>query len=498
MPQSVLNLVILAGFVIAAIAGIAHHEIWLDEAHHWLLARDSENLVALWSNTRYEGHPVFWNLLLFLITRLTTDVSAMQALNVAIATSAIAVFLWSSPFATWQKVLFVSGYFMLYEYTVISRNYALVLFFLFLSVNYYTKRKYLALGFSLALLCNVHAFGMIFSALIPPMIAVDWMARYRPRMRKEVYVGLIIFALGFVLALLQVIPPTDSILVTNAQETSIFERLGRSSTIFLKGLAPIPDPFNYRMWNTNLLMAISKPLCVVLSLLLFLIPLYIFRKRREILVFFYGSALLLLLFVFVTDLQAARYYGAAFIALTTCVWVYSSGPYAHMGKESGDEGNRQGRQVIRFFNSILVLQACAGVTIYSVDMARPFSGSREAAELMLNDPTVNIYVSGGCGAAPVAAYLGVKVYFLGKDEYGSFCISNRDPKDQIITSTELKEAALAYALTARESAFLIAHRPLDLTADEQQYIKPYGQPAKSMLRNERYHIYTITGTGSFR
>ena len=76
-----------------SLVGILHHELWLDESHHWLLARDSTSLSNLINNTRFEGHPVLWNVLLFGITRLTYDLFWMQLLHILIATATVFLFL---------------------------------------------------------------------------------------------------------------------------------------------------------------------------------------------------------------------------------------------------------------------------------------------------------------------------------------------------------------------------------------------------------------------
>ena len=56
-------------FFLLSLFGVINHEIWLDESHHWLLARDSTSLSDLIKNTRYEGHPIPWNILLYFLSR---------------------------------------------------------------------------------------------------------------------------------------------------------------------------------------------------------------------------------------------------------------------------------------------------------------------------------------------------------------------------------------------------------------------------------------------
>jgi hypothetical protein len=60
---SYLNLLILAIFFVLSFIGTRHHEIWLDEAQHFLIARDSITLSELFHACRNEGHPLLWNII---------------------------------------------------------------------------------------------------------------------------------------------------------------------------------------------------------------------------------------------------------------------------------------------------------------------------------------------------------------------------------------------------------------------------------------------------
>src|SRR5689334_12623345 len=96
--DTLLYFIILICFSVLSVVGVLNHEVWLDEAHHWLFARDSDSIQELWSNMRYDGHPILWNILLFYISRISRDVIGMQLLNVVLAVAAIGVFLFCSPY----------------------------------------------------------------------------------------------------------------------------------------------------------------------------------------------------------------------------------------------------------------------------------------------------------------------------------------------------------------------------------------------------------------
>jgi hypothetical protein len=129
------TLLITSLFFGVSFIGIYFHELWMDESHHFLLGRDSNSLSDLYKNTRYDGHPILWNYLLHIITRFSANPFYIQLLHIVISSSIAYIFLKKTPFKLWFKIAFLLSYFMLYEYTIISRNYNLGVLFLFLGNN---------------------------------------------------------------------------------------------------------------------------------------------------------------------------------------------------------------------------------------------------------------------------------------------------------------------------------------------------------------------------
>ncbi|MGZ3900191.1 MAG: hypothetical protein ACXVNQ_07440, partial [Bacteroidia bacterium] len=93
-----LVLFLTALYFVTGLIGILNHEVWLDEAHHFLIAKDSVSLSDLIYNTRYEGHPILWSLLVYIITRFTDDILYMQLMNCLIMTMVCFLFLKHSRF----------------------------------------------------------------------------------------------------------------------------------------------------------------------------------------------------------------------------------------------------------------------------------------------------------------------------------------------------------------------------------------------------------------
>src|SRR5688572_7372207 len=95
--RNALVVIVTIFFACISLIGTLCHEIWMDEAHHWLLGRDSKNLFDLWQNTRYEGHPILWNVILFAISRFSYNPLWMQLAHWLVAIAVVFVFIRYSP-----------------------------------------------------------------------------------------------------------------------------------------------------------------------------------------------------------------------------------------------------------------------------------------------------------------------------------------------------------------------------------------------------------------
>ena len=194
-----------------------HHELWRDELQHWMLPRDSTGPLDLFRNMEYETIPKLWHLLLLPITRLTSSPVGMQIFHWTIASAVIFVVARYAPFGPLQKVLFAFGYFPLYEYGVMSRNYALGLLFIVVTCALlrHRYRKPLWLALALALMSNTSTHACIVAIGVLLALALDYWLNRRALAEddavdaRKLYAGFAIAAAGILLAMLQMIPPAD-------------------------------------------------------------------------------------------------------------------------------------------------------------------------------------------------------------------------------------------------------------------------------------------------
>ena len=143
---------------------MAHHELWGDEIHSWNIAKGSNSFPDLISNTRFEGHPPVWYIIIWAISKVTRDPTSIQLIHLIIAWLVVFILLFYSSLPLITKVLMPFGYFFLYEYAVISRNYVigvLLAFCICIILHKNFKGKILLYYGLLFLMTNTHILALI-------------------------------------------------------------------------------------------------------------------------------------------------------------------------------------------------------------------------------------------------------------------------------------------------------------------------------------------------
>lgn len=421
-PETKYVTLLTAIYFIASLIGILHHELWLDEAHHWLLARDSHSIPELIANTRLEGHPLIWSLLLYGITRFSIDPVYMQLLHIAISTLVVYLFLRKAPFSWVFKVLFIFGYFMLFEYNLISRNYILGILFLFLACSIFKDRdkKFALLCLYLILASNIH---LVFSVIAFALFLTLLFERFQNKtLNFGVVVGCVIFVLGMGFIVMQTWYTDSSWLLDPINQLSFTERIGKGYISLFKGLFPIPDFRTHYFWNSNLIVNLSRPLAAVLALLAYFIPLLLFFKNRKTLYFVYATLIGVQIFFFVTQRAAMRFYGLTYVAVIMGLWIETY--YASESYKLKDW--LQSLKLTLFKKSIiytiLVIHFCCGIYAWTIDYKYPFTSAKETVEFLKKKGLASReIITVTCDGTIISAYLGRKIWFLCENGYHSYC-----------------------------------------------------------------------------
>jgi hypothetical protein len=476
-------------YFIVGLSGMFHHELWLDESHHWLLARDSGSFSELLENTKYEGHPILWNILLYGVTRLTWNPLWMQFLHLLIATSAIIVFLRKAPFPLAFKALFIFGYFMVFEYCQISRNYMIGILFLFIACANFNDRekKFSRICIFLALAANTHLmFALIAFALFMVLLFERWQNKKLSGFSN--YIGCFIFIAGFLIAALQIIPPLDSKFLHSAANISPDEKFIKGFISLFKGVVTVPDFRTIHFWNSNLLVNSSKPLAVAIGLILYLVPIILFRKRTT-LFFVYVALLGTQIFFFITQLGATRYDGMTYIILILGLWIDTF--YGNQNPVLPERFYLPGKPLIY---AMLTIHFCSGMYAYAMDGKYAFSGSKNVA-VMLEEKHLNQkeLVCFGCEGTILSPYLEKKMYYLCEEKKASFC---KWQSSCAIDAASVTDMLQNHAASHGNFVFISLHPlPGIKNGDWNNYdaikIHFVQQTTESIVRNNTFFIYEI-------
>jgi hypothetical protein len=166
---------VTALYVGTIIVAAVHHEPWRDEVVPLSIARELPSLGDLWRMLRHEGHPLLWYLCLRYGYFAFGTTTVLPVASIVIATAAVIVFLVWAPLPLWLRILFVFGYFPLFEYSVVARGNGLAMLFLFgfCALHRYRAKHPVAVAALLALLANTTALGFVVAAAAGLMIVVD-------------------------------------------------------------------------------------------------------------------------------------------------------------------------------------------------------------------------------------------------------------------------------------------------------------------------------------
>jgi len=301
------------------------HALWIDEAQAFLIARDSRSLRELFANLRYEGHPPLWHLLLYGLTRFTTRPESMQVLHLAMAGASVYLVARFSPLPPLAKILFPFGYYPLFEYGVLARNYQLVMLLAFAFCALWTRRRtaYVRLALLLGLLCLSHLMGVLIAAGLGAMLLLDacLTGQGRAAIRRHPLgfgLGLLLAGGAAYLAVILLDPPADSGYAVGWNFTWAAPRAVETLSIFRDGLLPIP-PRQVHFWDSHMLD--DSPAAALEGVLLALAALAAICWSWRATLFFLIAALGQLLFSYVKFFGGVRHHGELFIALLAAFWI---------------------------------------------------------------------------------------------------------------------------------------------------------------------------------
>jgi len=349
---------------------LAHHVLWRDEINAWGLVVASPSLHALLRNVHYEAHPALWYLLLFPFSKITHAPWMLKVVEGFIGTCIYFVLALATPLRRAEQVLVYFSSYILFEYTVMSRMYSLMLLFalLYLWTRINRPNRVVLNAFWLGLIANTDVTGMILSGglLVEYCIHCVQMGRVSKHWLKAaaVYLGMV------ALSAATLWPAKDISWRTNGR---MFAYAGSIGHLLLAVLNYLSAPwytvhrhFPRQFWDVQ---TAAHP-SLYIALLPFTVGalVLVFRRSTALLAMMASLAFVGILFSHLIYTGSVRHFGIIFIGFLAGLWILRS----------------RGERVHAAAWFLLGMSALSGVAAAYGQWARPFADDDDAAHWLID------------------------------------------------------------------------------------------------------------------
>lgn len=135
------------------------HEPWRDEIHAWLMAKDL-SIFELLIESRFDGHPILWHLLLMPFAKLNFPILTLNIISYLILLISTWLFLFKTKIPLPIKIFAIFTIPFTYTYSAISRNYSCIILLLVLIGVFYPKRKEHPILYSILICLLIHTHSL--------------------------------------------------------------------------------------------------------------------------------------------------------------------------------------------------------------------------------------------------------------------------------------------------------------------------------------------------
>jgi hypothetical protein len=386
----------LAIYAVVVAVLSALHEPWKDETQTWRLAIDSHGLRELVHNSRYEGHPLLFHLILQALAVFSRSWWAVVVLHVVIACAAAWVVLRFAPFSRLEKVLVIAGYYPAYEYAVIVRPYGLGMLLAFASCAAWTaeRRRTVLASVLLVLLANTTVLGLLVALTLAAAFIADWLfgpdlrPRFTRRQLGAAAAALVAVAAVVALVAKQVIPPADAANRGDGATVSGASAwyVGTTLTIPLRAITPLMTVAEGTVeWNSWLFDPGSRAalgLEVAISVTAVTLGLLVAMRRLASLVLFAVGTLGFVAFFALFVFGFSRHHGHIALVWILALWMARAGPPTRWPAVLAPLAARARRWAPAIVVASLVPMVIGAVELAAADVVLPFSDARHVASFL--------------------------------------------------------------------------------------------------------------------
>lgn len=400
------------------------HEVWRDEVATLSLVTESHSLRELFSQLKYYGHPGLWHLLLYIGYHIFPQPIVIKIINLLICVAAVYLFLSKAPFSWGQKVLFIAGFFPLYLYPVFSRNYAISMLLVFAVAALYKDRwsRIVPLGLVLFLLANAHAHSFITAVAVGIALLVElgFFKAYRDvptHKRGEIFLGFGIWALGLWVCLLQIAPPSDSIIFSGHRWTPLDVLKAVVEAVVIPGKY-FSGIFGYDNQ-------------ILVNVIIFSLYAYLWRKKVLLIMFAAGVIGLAMFFQLIFPSDFMRHQGAFYLLMIMVLWMDA---FVKLEAKTargvlGAWGNYLTIHKEVLLTFLLMIEVCMVFPALKSEIIKPYSSAQALARLVTSVPSLKEAIFVGVPESfleTLPYYLDNPIYFFSEQHFGKYRLFKTD------------------------------------------------------------------------
>ncbi len=477
-----------------------HHEMWRDEIQAWLLARDSASVFELFANMKYEGHPAFWHLCLMPLSRITASPVIMQVFHLLIAATTVFLFTYYAPFNRLHKFLFAFGYFALYEYAIVARNYALGVLLITIFCVLYRERykRFVWIGTVLILMAHTSVHALIVAIAIGFALLCEYLYFYCCKEgtltedRRQIWIGFALIGFGIVTAVLQLNPPADTGFAVGWNFNFTVKRMNDITKIITQAMLPSPRAAmgfwgSHQLNSYPLFQLIRLPLCYLIVLWCVLR----FLKRPTALLTYLIATVGLLAFFYVKYGGSMRHHGFLFFTFVMTSWIYYDCPEIKL------PFNRISDIAQWFFapvfTVILVVHFLGGITAVRMDIEHIFSNGKRTAEYIKAQGRQDMLMVGH-GDPQVSTVVGYlekdQIYYPRGSRFGSFVRWDKARTGSVSNRDVVKEAQMLSTQNSQD-VLIIMSGALNVSQIEEYQLTLLEKFTGSTVGDEGFHLYLM-------
>ncbi|TAL59402.1 MAG: tetratricopeptide repeat protein [Bacteroidetes bacterium] len=497
-------------YSVAGIIGMAYHEMWRDELEPWLIASESKSLSDFFNNMKMGSNPYVWYLMLHFLSNITLSPVIVQVAHLTVAVGAVYLVLRFSPFTLLQKFFLCFGYYLVYEYGIISRGYALTVFFIFLFCVLY--KKYWASGIPLAIviffLANATGgFGAILSIAFMMFLMTNYFFNEMSDSKKKQkikYFGwtLLLIALSIRVAIKSISPPEDSVYANfwfkQFDSARVYQILHR----VWAGYIPVPDLSTINFWNTNLIgttaaEGMAKLFLTLSSLFFILYGTLLFSKKISTLIFFLAGTFGVLLFSYLNGaifiINGTRYNGFMFLVFIVSYWLMSYFPEKRKSSVLILTALRAKLNIDKYTNAyvlfLCVANTIAGVIAYSKDISRDFSSVERTGKYIVQNNLQTHAMAGfvDYAVSPISAYTRKPIYYPERDTTSTFPIWTM--RNYTTDNNQIINRLLTYIARQNDTVLVALNFDLNTSMIGDVHFKHLASFKESIVLDENYSLF---------